>query len=216
MTLPESANQLTGVVLAGGQSRRFGRDKALASFRQTTMIGHSIALLRAASKEVFVVTHPARDYLGLDATVIHDIYPDHGPLGGLYTACRYAKTPYIMTLTCDMPLLSPRAIFHLIHSHDQEVSACIYRHKTGLQPFPGIYAVKLQPQLKEALKQGQHSMKAFLSAIDDVRTVALPGDEAELMNINTPSQFMSLQRRNRHSRKDNDNETKTIPNTPHL
>ena len=202
-------HQVTGVVLAGGQSRRFGRDKALASFEQTTLIGHAVALLRAASPDILVVTHPERDYLGLDARIIHDIYPDHGPLGGIYTACRYATTPYLLVLTCDMPLLSPRAIFHLLHSHQQKASVCIYKQRDHLQPFPGIYATTLQIRMQGVIKQEQLSMNQFIRGISDVRTVTPTGKESELTNVNTQNQLMSLQRRNRHSRKDNDHEAKS-------
>lgn len=210
----ETDHHVTGVVLAGGQSRRFGRDKALASFEQTTLIGHAVALLRAVSPDILVVTHPERDYLGLDARIIHDIYPNQGPLGGIYTACRYAKTPYLLVLSCDMPLLSPRSIFHLLHSHQQDASVCVYQHKELLQPFPGLYATALQARMKDVVKREQLSMHEFIRGISDVRTVTPTGNESELTNVNTEHQLMSLQRRNRHSRKDNDHEVKS-PSSPH-
>ena len=205
----ETDYHVTGVVLAGGQSRRFGRDKALASFEQTTLIGHAVALLRAASPDILVVTCPEHDYLGLDARIIHDIYPNCGPLGGIYTACRYAKTAFLLVLSCDMPLLSPRAIFHLLHSHRKQESICIYQQKQQLQPFPGIYATTLQARMKDAVKRGQLSMHEFIREVTDVRTVTPTGIEAELTNVNTEHQLMSLQRRNRHSQKDNDHEKET-------
>lgn len=184
-----SIMHFSGVVLAGGQSRRFGSDKAQAQYQHSSMLQRAVALLRAVCPDVFVVTQADRSYLEVDADIIHDIVPECGPLGGLYTATRFCKTSFMLVLTCDMPCVSPEMLQELLVHHDRNVLVSSYQ----AHPFPGIYARSLESQLKQTIATQDYRVRAFLNKIP--QRVQLPARdwESELVNINSPQDLQELE-----------------------
>ena len=85
--------QWTGVVLAGGQSSRMGRDKATMEVDGKTMLDRTVELLRPHTREVLVIGDPSK-YSPAHGTVIPDDAPGQGPLGGLVTALRRARLEF--------------------------------------------------------------------------------------------------------------------------
>src|SRR5512139_3443691 len=76
---------MVGTVLAGGKSRRFGRNKSIERFQGERLIERQVRTLRSLFPEVMIVTNTPELYLDLDVTIVQDIIPDRGPLGGIYT-----------------------------------------------------------------------------------------------------------------------------------
>ncbi len=107
---------LSVIVLAGGRSRRLGRDKALLPWRGSTLIEYMCARLREMSDDVLVVTGAERRYGDLlDVPIFADELRDCGPMGGLYTGLRHARHPYSLAVACDMPFVD-RAVVDLFKS----------------------------------------------------------------------------------------------------
>ena len=92
-------------VLAGGQSRRMGRDKALLPLGDQTLIERVIAAARPLACPCFIVGDPAT-YAHLGLPVHPDRHPGLGPLGGLHTALGATGAP-VLLLACDLPFLTP-------------------------------------------------------------------------------------------------------------
>ena len=102
----------TGAMLAGGQSRRMGADKARMKIeipdRDESTIGRLVLdSLTAAFQEVLVIGGAAMPGPGWRQYA--DAFPEGGALGGVYTALRRASHEYVFVAACDMPFLSPRA-----------------------------------------------------------------------------------------------------------
>src|SRR5262245_24376653 len=85
---------VTGVLLAGGKSRRMGEDKRFLSVGEGTLFDRSLAVLRSLFETVFVVIAQDSPALRSDVPVLRDLIPDCGSLGGLYTGLKQAVTPY--------------------------------------------------------------------------------------------------------------------------
>ncbi len=107
MATPQQFLNVTGFVLAGGASRRMGRDKALLSLGGETILLRQIRTLRAACRGVVVIGSPER-YAGLPRPVIPDDLPNRGPLGGIYTGLRHTRTEFNLFLGCDLPFMPSR------------------------------------------------------------------------------------------------------------
>jgi len=88
---------LSGFVLAGGKSRRMGRDKSTLQFRDRSLLEHMVQLLSTVANPVRVVGRGA----------LFDRIPDSGPLGGILTALETSKSPMNLMVAVDLPLLSP-------------------------------------------------------------------------------------------------------------
>ncbi|MDP3920593.1 MAG: molybdenum cofactor guanylyltransferase [Candidatus Omnitrophota bacterium] len=174
-----------GIILAGGKSRRFGKDKALAEVGGRSMIEHAVSLMRLLGMDPCIVTAPSRDYRFTSCRIEADIFPDRGPLAGLCTACRLFPARRLLVLTCDMPGLDVQTLRRLIQCHDPRSTATVFRTSAELvHPFPGIYEASLAGEILRHLHAGQSSMKGFLAGLSRVRFISAGPASLSLTNIN--------------------------------
>ena len=103
---------VTGYILAGGASRRMGTDKACLPFGPERIVDRQIRLLRAVCRTVAIIGPPAR-YAGAGIRVFEDEISGRGPLGGIHTGLRRARTEFSLFLGCDMPLMEERFLRYL-------------------------------------------------------------------------------------------------------
>lgn len=133
---------MTGVVLAGGRSSRFGANKALADWEGRPLVQAVVDSLLKALPKVLVVTKNTAELAFLNSdrvTVIPDLCLDGHPMGGLFTALRDLQTPHAFVAACDMPFVRPdliRALWHFRADYD----AVIPVWKDVRQPLCGVYA----------------------------------------------------------------------------
>ena len=106
----DHSDPVAGYVTAGGASRRFGSDKALAEFGGKTLLSRLCELVQAATGSVRVVAPQGR-YVHHGVTIVQDRWPDEGPLGGIITALLAtedsgSKREWNLIVSCDMPFLT--------------------------------------------------------------------------------------------------------------
>ena len=163
-----------GVVLAGGGSRRMGRDKALLEWQGRPLLDHVRARLWAAGCESVVTSRAAPG-------CIADFYPDRGPLGGIHAVLRRRPANGYLVVPVDMPLLSVALLRGLIDG-GRDHGHCYYRHSflpCYLSGDPG-----LPDRLAQRLRRGDLALGGFLRAL---HARALDGgDDAAFLNTNTP------------------------------
>ncbi len=182
------------VVLAGGQSRRFGRDKALAKIAGVTFLEKLVWLLQGMGLETAVISHPSRDYsfLDLGCDVQADLIPEKGPLGGLYTACRLFEGSSLLVLSCDMPVLDERLLETLIKNHRRKTGVTLFSHQKHLQPFPGIYESYLGFSIFECLRQNKLSMHEFLAELPSLNVIKEKINSGCFVNVNTQKDWLGV------------------------
>ncbi len=180
-----SMTDLVGVVLAGGKSRRFGCNKALAEFNNKPLIQQSLGLLESLDLKPCISTSSINDYTALGYPMIRDLYPDTGPLGALYSALVHTKSP-ILVLTCDMPNITTATLQKLINQFEERQALVTLCQSEGgqWQPFPGVYTLDLLPLIKRSLTTKQLAMRVFLDQIDSKCTLDSDGKKDEFKNIN--------------------------------
>src|SRR5690242_18113248 len=105
---------VTGIVLAGGKSRRMGEDKRFLLVGSQQLYERSLAALRSLFLEVRIVIAQDSSPIASEVPVLRDLVPDCGTLGGIYTGLKQSRTEYIFTVACDMPFLNPEVIRYLI------------------------------------------------------------------------------------------------------
>ncbi|HEL4298085.1 molybdenum cofactor guanylyltransferase [Stenotrophomonas sp. GD03930] len=182
MTTRTTTTTIDGIVLAGGLSRRMGRDKALLPWQGRTLLEHMRGLLlRAGAKRVWV----SGDYPAFGG--IPDQVARCGPLGGLYSVATHMPDGPAWVVPVDTPLLPPRLLQQLRDGH--HAPCTIF---TG-HPLPML--LNMDDACRAALASmlddpdGPRSLQALQRRLG-VNTVALaPVDEAGLVNCNTPEQW---------------------------
>ncbi len=166
-----------GAIIAGGQSRRFGSDKALAALDGTPLLDHVAGALGAQTDALVVV---GRDWPGLSA-IPDRPEPDQGPLGGLCAALHHARDhgfETVLTAGCDiLPL--PTNLPALLGAANAVAKG---------QPLIGLWQASLADALHQYLAtQDDRTMRGWI-AISGARTVAL---DTAFHNFNTPEDLAS-------------------------
>ena len=159
------ASGVTGAILAGGESRRLGRDKATLKLGGKALAHWVAEALAPAVAELWLVTNHPQTHLGLNLPLITDLVPFQGPVGGLATALFYARTPWVLLASADAPFLSPQLAATLAGAAGKiSRPALVCRSERGLEPFPGLYATRLLTRIQDFLK-GKRTFMAFLDPL---------------------------------------------------
>ena len=181
-------DDLTGVVLAGGQGRRMGSvDKGLVDFAGRPMVAHVIARLAPQVGALVInANQNAERYAAFGHPVVADAIGGFaGPLAGLHAGLNASATPYVVTSPCDSPFLPPDLAARLaaaLSAGRAELAVA----RTGEQPHPVFALVdrRVLPHLARFLQDGGRKIDAWYATL---QVVEVPfDDEAEAFrNINT-------------------------------
>jgi molybdopterin-guanine dinucleotide biosynthesis protein A len=184
---------VTGVLLAGGKSRRMGQDKRFLHVGEMTLFERSLAVLRSVFQDVLVVIAQDSPPLQADVPVIRDLVPDCGSLGGLYTGLMQAATSYVFVVACDMPFLDPRAVQYVAGlKHQGDI--VMAKRGEGLQPMHAIYSRRCLPVMEEMLKAHDLKIQKIVRHptlqvrfITETELSGIDPDGRSFLNVNTPS-----------------------------
>ena len=175
---------LTGILLVGGASTRFGSPKALARLDGRTLAEIAWATLGEACDERLAVGKAA-DGLELPFAVLDDRSDIRAPLAGVVAGLRAAQHELAVVLPVDCPLVSPHALGLLARS-------CADAGVSSLDaPLPGAYRKSALPVLERRLRERELALRGALAELE-VREVRL--DPGLLVNVNTPAELEALQR----------------------
>ncbi len=187
----EGAPGLTGAILAGGFSRRLGQDKA------TLLLGGKPLALRVHEALAplvsicWLITNQPLDHLNFGLPLVTDLRPFQGPAGGLLTALFYARTTWVLAAAVDNPFLVPALLAELAaRAHRTSRPAVICRSPGGLEPFPGVYSVRLLPILADFLQADRRPTR-FLEVcrpqiLSEKEVLTLDPQARSFFNLNTP------------------------------
>lgn len=185
---------ITGIVLAGGLSRRLGRDKAVESIGGEPLISRVIGRLNALTNETVVVVNSesrgAELPLPDDAIAVVDIYADSGSLGGIFTGLTAASNDWGLVVACDMPFLNAGLMRHMLDLRPG-YDAIVPVPDGYPEPTHALYSKACLPHIERRLKAGQLKIAGFF---DDVRVRYVGADEIDRLdserlsffNVNTP------------------------------
>jgi molybdopterin-guanine dinucleotide biosynthesis protein A len=181
---------MVGTILAGGKSRRFGRNKSVEPFQGELLIERQVRILRSLFPEVMIVTNAPEPYLDLDVTIVQDIIPGLGPLGGIYTGLLFARGASIFVTAVDMPFLQPAVIRRMVEvfpGHDVVVP----RLGDYLEPLHAMYSPRCLAPVKRMLDREELQVVRFFTSVkkaylneEEIRRLDPEG--LSFFNVNTP------------------------------
>ena len=197
---------VTGVILAGGQSRRMGANKALMQLGDDSLIAHVIRRMRRVVDELLLITNSPTEYVHLDVPMHGDIIPDTGALGGIYTGLTHASHDAVLCVACDSPFLEPKLLAYLASVLGEYDAVMPYTQsetpadrndvQITLQTLCAAYSKRCLPIIESMLRDSElrvHALqeRAHIKRISPEVWQDLDPEGMSFFNINTPEDFES-------------------------
>ncbi len=183
----------TGVILAGGESRRFGGNKAMADWHGRPMIAKIAADVAAICDHTLLVSNTPEEFSFLGWRTVADIRPGYGPLAGLEAALAASDTNHIFLTGCDLPCLSGELIRYLF-SRRADSRAVIPTGPGGIEPLCAVYRRDLLPEVSGLLDQGELRLRKLAEMdgilfIDAKETSTVAPGSLIFANANRPGEL---------------------------
>lgn len=195
-------SDILGVVLAGGASRRLGRDKAALPWTGMPLAHHAAAVLGEVCREVVIAGPGELACPGVEA--VADLFPGRGPLAGLHAGLERAGGRPIFALACDLPFVDAGLARYLVGlaigrtGNAAATGGWAAADDDGTQPLCAVYAPQAGPVAAARLRAGKLSVRAFFEAIDGVAVPIVPGLDCyrreQLLNLNRPADLRRARR----------------------
>jgi len=162
--------------LAGGLSRRMGRDKAGLRLGSRTLLGH----IRAEAGKLEL---PVR-------VIRHDRIPGCGPLGGIYSALKTSRAKAELFLACDMPFVTAGLMQNLLGSWET-CQCAVFTFHGRVAGFPFVVPVEAWPMVERQIVRKQFSLQKLARALGATLVQSSADPDWELFNVNTPGDWQA-------------------------
>ncbi|WP_430915679.1 molybdenum cofactor guanylyltransferase [Mycobacterium colombiense] len=191
----QNAGSLAGIVLAGGESRRMGRDKATmpGPGGAATLLEYVAGVIAQRCEPVFVMAAPGQPLPAVQAQVIRDEVRGQGPLpatGRGLRAAAEAGARYAFVCAVDMPLLSAELIDELVQLAAETNAEIVLPWDGRSHYLAAVYRTDLAERISGLVAGGARSMRALIDA-SDAQQIVLP-ESRFLANVNTESDLLAL------------------------
>jgi molybdenum cofactor guanylyltransferase len=203
---------VTGVVLAGGRSSRYGKNKALVKVNGVPLIERALNTMGSIFNHVVIITNAPEEYAYLQVPMFQDIIQGLGPLGGIYTGLKVIPDQTGFFVACDMPFLNPNLIRHMVEIRD-DFDVVVPRISGWVEALHGLYTVKCQGSIERLIQSGTYQIFQFFSSVsvrfvDEEEVRRWDPDLKSFLNINTPDELRRLQQTD--SKEDITSEDRTL------
>ena len=195
-----SAEQITGLILAGGRAQRMGGiDKGLIPFLQKPLIESTISRLKPQVGQIIInANRNITKYAVYGYPVAMDETPDFsGPLAGFAVGLKNCKTPYLLTAPCDSPLLPSELASRMTQEIEKGDFQLVYASskaddgKVWAQPVFCLMRVDVLPSLETFLAKGDLKIDRWFK---ELRTSTVVFDKSQAFaNVNTPEELKELE-----------------------
>jgi molybdopterin-guanine dinucleotide biosynthesis protein A len=188
---PRDRHVLAAAILTGGRASRMGGlRKSALTFDGTSIIDRQIAVLRQIANPVFLVSSPAGEREApLD--IVRDLFPDHGALGGIYTAIVTSPHERTLIVACDLPFLSASLFTHMAGI---DADLVIPRTTRGYEPLCAVYSKACAPPIRERLERRALEAAVLpagvrVAEVGPEALTAYDPDGLLFVNVNTPHDY---------------------------
>ncbi len=190
---PNNPLDTTAVILAGGMSRRLGRNKALEPFRGEALIHRVIRRMSQVASNIIVVANDHERVAELDlpegVIPVIDEYPGKGSLGGIYTGLSAAPTQWAVFCACDMPFPSPR-LYRALLSNRETNDAVVPVVEGRPEPIHAAYSRACLEPIHAKLAANRLKISGFFDDVSvhyftEDRVRRIDPDLLSFFNINT-------------------------------
>ncbi|MCL4296011.1 MAG: molybdenum cofactor guanylyltransferase [Anaerolineae bacterium] len=185
-------------ILAGGQSKRMGRDKAFLEVGDQPVIERVVSRVRGLTDDLFISANEPEKYACLGLPIVADIYPDKAALGGMYSVIQAARHPHVLVVACDMPFLHVGLLQYLIELAPTADVVVPLINPPQPETLHAVYSKVCLPAVERRLLADQLRIIGFF---DEVSVRYLERAEVarfdpqfySFLNMNTPEEWEKVQ-----------------------
>lgn len=170
---------LLGVILSGGASSRMGQDKGLMLYKKKPMVEHTIDLLTTFCYSI-VISANNEEYKAYPHTIVQDIKPNIGPIGGIYSVMKTIEAEYYFISSCDTPH-TQATLVQMLLDNTTRADVIVPVHSGGkVEPLFGVYSRKALPFIEQQINNGNFKLMHLLK---ECNTYYLPLEAQGLKNV---------------------------------
>ncbi len=177
---------ITGVVLAGGESSRMGEEKSLMQFKEQKLIEFSITALKPYCSEI-LISSSKNIHQTFSYRIIADEYHKIGPIAGIHSALRNSHTDFIIILPCDSPMVKSQFVEYLLSQIGENDKVIVPQYQSNKEPLFAIYHKSILPVIELQIKNQDYRLTHILDKVN--AKVIEVTDRSCFVNINTPQDF---------------------------
>ncbi|MDQ7842264.1 MAG: molybdenum cofactor guanylyltransferase [Armatimonadota bacterium] len=189
---------VSGIILAGGRSRRLGRDKRDVIVGGVALLDRAVALCAPLVDGLLIVAREAGPPRR-GVPVVADEISDRGPMAGVLTGLRRSRHPRMLVIPVDMPLLTAEFLRFLIRIAP-EAEITVPRWERGIEPLVAVYTRSCLGPLADALARGATALHAFIQSagrsvrfVDASEIAPFGRPERLFFNINTAEEVAAAE-----------------------
>ncbi len=187
---------VSGVILAGGKSSRYGKNKALVKIDGISLIERVIQVMGGLFQDLIIITNTPDEYAHLGLPMYEDLIKGLGPIGGIYTALSSIPNEAGFFVACDMPLLSRELIHHMVKERgDSDV--VVPRISGMMETLYALYGKGCLSSIKRQIDLREYQIIRIFKDVnvqyieeDDLRE--FDPDLKSFMNINRPEELKNI------------------------
>lgn len=195
--------KITGILLAGGESRRFGSHKAFAKLQHKYFYEYAIEAMEENVDQLFIVSHPVLKVQFQKQTtvsIVQDIpeFQGHGPLAGMLTVMKKETSDWYVVLPCDTPFVNNRLVKQLLfYTNDPSIDAVVPVINNRQQPLIAVYHSRVAKQIERMLVEKKLKMSHLLEScnVKFITNQDLQLQGMEFENINNQTEYEKIQQK---------------------
>ncbi|RME73795.1 MAG: molybdenum cofactor guanylyltransferase [Chloroflexi bacterium] len=184
-------------ILAGGQSKRMGQDKAFLDVGGRRVIDRVLAQVQGLSDDLFISANAPEKYREFGLPVVPDVFPGKAALGGIYSAIHTARHPHVLVVACDMPFLNRDLLAYLIQLAPTADVVVPLVNPPQPETLHAVYSKNCLPAIERRLAANRLRVVGFF---EDVSVRYVSREEVArfdphfyaLMNMNTPQEWQTI------------------------
>jgi len=185
-----SLKGLTGVILAGGKSTRYGTNKAFAEVQGVRLIERTIRVMGSVCPRLLLVTNTPAEYAYLHLPMVEDLIKGLGPLGGIYTGLEVIDDEDGLFVACDMPFLREDLLRYMV-TLAGDFDAVVPKVDWMVEPLHALYTKKCLPSMRKFIRSQELQILKFFQEIrvrymEEAEIRKIDPDLKSFFNINRP------------------------------
>lgn len=189
---------MASIILAGGKSIRLGRDKALEVVAGQYLIEQVIERLSTLGDEIIVVVSHGSSLPDLRVREAVDVYPDKGPLGGIYTGLKASSSSHSLVVACDMPLLNMDLVRYLL-AQSRGFDAVVPHASGNPEPLHAVYSRSCLGSIEAALAENRLQVSGLFDEmkvryVEEAEIDEFDPEHLSFFNVNSQSDLERARR----------------------
>ena len=193
---PARIGHVTGVILAGGLSTRYGKNKAFLKIGGVRLIDNMVQEMKSIFQRVILIANEKKKYEYLEVEIFEDLVKGFGPLGGIYTGLMSISNQAGFFVACDMPRINRQLVRYMVDIKGDH-RAVVPAVADNIEPLHAIYFRSCLRPIKHLIDSKRCQVRLFYDAIpvryvkeDEIRTFCCPSKA--FLNVNTPDEFAKI------------------------